>query len=241
MSRVRMPGLVLIFVMIDFALGLSYVLDYMTGQRYRKLTSLLDLNGEDSVPTWFSSIQWFCVAALLGIFTHRNFNPSKRISWLLTGLPLVFLLFSVDEFAQIHEWLGYKSDMLLPGDDRGNTFFRRTGIWMVVIGVPFVVLFAMLIVSIREYFRRAPGALVKVLLGITVMLIGSTVIEVLSNVADPGSGYGVLQIVFEEMFEMLGATIVFWGSYELLYRHGFSFNLDKAGIDQAAFHKANSF
>jgi len=172
------------------------------------------------------------VATLLGIFAQRNFRLSQSKSWLLVILPLVFLAFSLDEVARIHEWLGSKSDILLPGGSRENTLhFLRTGIWMFVIGVPFLTLFVMLILSIRTYFQGTPGALVKILLGMAIMLAGATGVETLSNFVARDSVYDVLYVFSEEMCEMLGSTIVLWGSYELLYRYGFAFRLDKAETD----------
>ena len=191
-----------------------------------ELSSFIDLNGEQNLPAWYSSIQWFCVTALLGIFAVRNFRFSHPSSWLLLTLPPVFLLLSLDEIAQIHEWLGNKSDALLPGASRAGTPFFHTGIWMFLLGLPFLILFNMLVLSTRVYFRRAPGALMKLLLGMAIMLGGSIGIETLHNFVEPGSLFGTLQILFEELCEMVGATIILWGSYEILHSHGFTWTLD---------------
>ena len=232
-SRVYIPSFILTLVIIDLTLGIAYILNALAGLPYRKFTIFLDLNGEANLPTWYSSIKWFCVATLLGIFAHHNVTLSQRKSWLLATLPLVFLALSLDEVAQIHEWLGRKSDILLPRGSREHTLFSRTGIWMFVIGIPFLVFFMVLIFSVWSYFQRAPTALVKVLLGMAITLAGAIGIETLSNFVARNSVYSALQILLEEWCEMLGATIVLWGSYELLYRHGFAFRLDRAEIDQS--------
>ena len=202
--------------MIDLALGMAYILNELAGRPYVRLTAFLDLGKEGNLPTWYSSIQWFCVAILLGIFAHRNFSLSQRKSWLLLTLPLLFLVLSLDEVAQIHEWLGKMSDMLLPGGSRKNTLFSQTGIWMFAIGVPFLALFVVLILSLRIYFQRVPGAFAKIFLGTLFMLAGTIGIETLTNFITPGSVFGVLQVLSEEFCEMLGGTIVLWGSYELV-------------------------
>jgi hypothetical protein len=174
-------------------------------------------------------MQWFCVATLLGIFVYHHYVRST--SWLLLMFPLVFLFLSLDEVAQIHEKLGSMSDLLLPGASRTHTLFSKTGIWMFVIGIPFLVIFVGLTFSLRSYFQHAPGAFVKILLGMAITLGGAIGLETLYNFVAASSVYSGLQNFAEEMCEMLGSTIVLWGSYELLSRHGFVFRPDRAEID----------
>lgn len=224
----RIPSVILIFLLIDLSLSAGYLFDTMAGHPFGAITSFIDLNGEQNLPTWYSSVQWYSVAALLAVFAWRNVSLRRLRSWLLLALPLVFLFFSLDEVAQIHEWLGDQSDRLLPGSDRANTPFFHTGIWMFVLGLPFLVLFAALIYSMRIYFRRTPGALVRMLGGMAVMLGGSIGIETLHNFVDSDSILGALQIAAEEMCEMLGATLILWGSYELLRGHGLAWSLGPA-------------
>lgn len=229
--RARIPPVILIFFGIDMALGLAYVVNYLVGQPFRPLTRLLDLNGECNLQSWYSSMQWLCVAILLGIFAYRNFNRSSRRSWLLVALVLVFLAFSVDEVAQIHEGLGRRTDIMLPGGTRKDTPFAHTGIWMFVLGVPFIIFFGWLAYSVRVYFRRTPSAFVKIVLGVAIFLTGAIGIETLSNLVVPGSAFDILENFVEEaVFEMVGSTIVLWGSYELLNQHGFALRLDEVKI-----------
>ena len=214
--------------MIDVALAAAYLLDRAAGSLYGPLTTFLDLNGEQNLPTWYSSIQWFCVGVLLGLFAWSSFSVYRPRSWLLLMLPLIFLGFSLDEVSLIHEWLGQKSDGLLPGGSRTNTPFLRTGIWMFLIGPPFLAFFVALLLSMRVYFLRAPGAWAKLMLGMMTVLAGSIGIEILHNFAAPETMFGALQIFAEELCEMLGATLILWGSWELLRGQGFVWELDRA-------------
>jgi len=227
MSRARVPPPILIFFVIDLALGIAYVANYLAGQPFGHLTAFLDLDGEANLPTWYSSIQWFCVAILLGVFAQYNFTLSQGKSWPLLLLPLVFLALSLDEVAHIHEQLGKKVDLLILGGTRTNTPFRWTGIWMFVIGIPFLAALAALLLSLRAYLKDAPGALFKIVLGMAVMLAGAIGIEILSNFVDHQSAYGVAQVFAEESFEMFGATIVLWGSYELVCTEGLSLRIGR--------------
>jgi hypothetical protein len=215
MPRLRVPRFIQVLFIINLTLALAYVLDYLVGRPYRPLTQFLDLNGECNLPTWYSSVQWFAVAALLGLFAKRNASRASPRSWLLFALPIVFLAFSLDEVAQIHEAVGKRSDALFIGD-RAQSMFSRTGIWMFVVGMPFAAFFIALVLLIRDFFRHARAALVTALIGVAILLLGAVGIEVLRNWVMPGSAYDILQAFLEELCEMTGGTVVLWGSYELL-------------------------
>ena len=229
------PYLVFIFFMFDLALGLAYLGDYIAGRPYYRLTVFLNLDKEGNLPTWFASMQWFCVALLMLFYAISKFSRSQKKSWLLLLLPVIFLVFSLDEVAGIHEKLGTFSDRLLPGGSRLDTPFKITGIWMVLFGVPFVALLVSLTLSIREYMQEAPRAFFKIIVGMVVMLTGAMGIETLSNFTNPGSGtwYDITEAFAEEMCELLGATIVFWGSLELLIQQGFELRINRLAGDKA--------
>jgi hypothetical protein len=230
MPHRRIPILILVFFIVDLALVVGHLINTLAGGRPSlMMTRFLDVRRENNLPTWYSSIQWFCVASLFGIFAYHNFTRSQKKSWLLGALPLLFLALSLDEVAGIHEWVGHESDILLPGSSRKYTLFDRTGIWMFVLGGPFLIFFAGLILSLETYFRRAPGAFVKVLLGMAVMLAGAIGIEALDNYHFIGASYlyRAAQGSAEELCEMLGSTTILWGSHELLYSYGFTWRLDR--------------
>ena len=226
-----MPTLVVICFLIDLSLASLYALNYGIGQPSRTLTLFIDLDREDNLPTWYSSIQWFGTASLFFIFALANFRRGRLESWLLLLLPLIFLGFSLDEVAQLHELFGGRSDSLLPGGTRLGTGFSRTGIWMFLLGLPFAIFFGALAWALRTCFQRAPGAFVKTFAGVALMIVGAVGIESLANlVPDRQAGYGILQVFAEELCEMLGATVTLWGGYELLERHGFALKIN--GDDQ---------
>lgn len=227
----RVPTVILVLFGINLALGILYIANYYAGQPVSKLNTFLDLNGEHNLPTWYSSIQWFSVAALLGLFAYRHLRPLSLRSWMLAMLPLIFLAMSLDEVAEIHEWVGLKSDALLPGGDREHTVFSYTGIWMFLLGVPFFVIFSLMVYSLRHYFLATRGALYKMFFGVVIMLAGALGVETISNFVTLDESVGVFTILSEELFEMFGATVVLWGAYELLDRHGFSIVQKKSLAD----------
>ena len=123
---------------------------------------------------------------------------------------------SADEIAGFHESLGILSDALLPGGDRTNTAFVRTGIWMFVIGIPIVALAMMALIALRDFFRKTPGVMGKYIVGGVLFFGGAVGVEILSNFVDEGSRAQILQIAVEEGFELLGVTTLLWATWELL-------------------------
>jgi hypothetical protein len=65
-------------------------------------------------------------------------------------------------------------------------------------------------------------------------LAGALGLEVLSNFVARGSIGSVIQILAEEMCELVGATVVLWGSWQLLVEHGFAIKVEKVSTDRAA-------
>lgn len=217
----RTPAAIKFMVGIDLLLAAVYLLNDGLQHGHNGVNRFFNLNHEGSLATWFSSMKWLLVAGLLCLFAWRNCSRTADRSWLLLLFPLVFVLLSLDEATQIHEWLGRQSDALLAQGDRSSSIFNVTGIWMFVIGLPFIGLFSALLYGVRRYFREAPAALVKLALGMAVMLTGALGVEMLSNFVVAGSTLSVMQVLLEELLEMLGATLVLWAAVDLLRHHGF--------------------
>jgi hypothetical protein len=208
----RVPTIVLICLAIDVALCLLYIANFLLGQPSPKLTTFSDLNGESSLAMWYSSTQLFGIAVLGTIFAHRKIREDPR-AILLAGLPLLFLLMSIDEAVQIHEWLGRKSDVLLSGGTREGSAMAKTGIWMFVLGLPFLALFLGWAWSIRNWTADKPHCLWIMVGGMLLLLTGAIGFEFASNWTT-GVMY-TLGVVAEEFCEMMGATIILWAVYEM--------------------------
>ena len=218
----RIPLPIVIFFLIDIGLILMYVSYYgiatyynkvdSTGRFYMNLMRVVDLDGESSFAAWFSSMQFYTIFLLGSIFAYHQII-FKKSSLVILILPAIFLLMSIDEAVQIHEWLGGVSDVLFPSRTRFDTIFESTGLWMFVIGIPFLLFFLWFIHSIKKDLVLHSKSLKKLVLGMLIMLSGALGFEFLSNFAD--SHILILDIVMEEGLEMIGATIMLWAVYEM--------------------------
>lgn len=223
-------GIRVLFV-IDLVLCVSYLINYLVGEPYGLPTYQLDLNGEQNIPTWYSSVKWFCLSVLFGIFAFRNLDTSRRKSWLLFFFPLLFLAFSLDEVAVLHEMLGSRFDrFLLPTGKKGDTFFIVTGIWFFVLGIPVLLGCWFAISSLKVYFRNDEHFLKKFVTGLIIFFSGSIGVEAISNLTESNRLHFVLGNFMEEIFEMVGVTVILWAVYGLLATHGFRWNLDAVEV-----------
>lgn len=203
--------IVLLCFAADLALGLIFLVDASFGEP----TRLFDLEEEANVPAWYASAQLLVVALLLGLYASVHFERSKMDAWLLATLPLVFLGLSIDETAGIHEWIGYRTDALLPGGSRDNTLFEKTGIWMIVLGLPFVAFIFFAFRRLRHYCRPVSVRL-RYATGFILFVSGAVGVEVAVNFVETDSQAHVVQVLLEEMLEMVGVTTMLWATWTLV-------------------------
>jgi hypothetical protein len=222
----RIPVWIAILFAIDLALALAPVADFLLGSPYARLRNWLDLDSENSLQAWFSSMQWLCAAFLFGLIPLYSWKRREPTLWTLSALALLCLVFSVDEILGIHEWLGDQSDVLLPGGSRANTALDRTGIWPFLIGIPVVAVLTVLVIVMRRMFARtAPGACGRLVAGVAIMFTGALLVELGKNVIDARAGAGglsLLQLVIEEGLEMVGVTFIVWAAHEFALARGFA-------------------
>ena len=211
-SSKRLPRLVMIFFLIDIGLCVAYVINDLIGKTHSKLTDILNLDAESSLSAWYSSTQFFCIFILSAIFSYHRIRKNRK-SLLLIVLPIMFLLMSIDECVQIHEWLGAKSDILFPSGSRKGTFFQYTGIWMFVFGLPFLIFFLLLAHSLKQHISDKASSLKKLVIGMAIMLAGALGFELLSNFV--AARFWFIEVTFEEGLEMIGATVMLWAVYDM--------------------------
>lgn len=207
------PAIVNSFLFMDIVLCLAYLANSMVGSPSHAVTVFLDLGGERSLASWFSSIQYFFIFLLCAFFSYSKIKADNK-SLPLICLPLIFLLMSIDESVQIHEWLGEQVDILFIGrSGRSSTALPLTGVWMFAIGIPFIILFKHYADSIRHHFHKNQPAFKKLLWGMAIMLSGAIGLETIVNFVD--HEFLFVEIALEECLEMIGATVMLWAAYDL--------------------------
>ncbi len=220
----RIPLLILLLFAADLMLALIAVLDYALGRPIRRLSIMFILGNEGTVPTWHSSMQWFCAGVMFALFATHALRTGMRGALSIAALALGCMVFSIDEVAQIHERLGSVANDLM-ADRPLRKGLWATGLWPLVVGIPAIVVLAITVRGTRHIFHaRAPRALVLLIAGFAVMLTGAVVVELGKNLlyaTGPRDASLLMQVVVEELMEMLGGTLVVWSSASLLHAYGF--------------------
>ena len=214
-NRAHIPSFIALLFIIDAALAVMFILNYWLGQPFEKANIFLDLDGEANLPTWFSSMQWLLCSCAWGLFAFRRFNPQKPSTWTLLTWPSIFLLFSLDEVAQLHEWLGWKIGQIFFDGSRVHSFFWLTNMWMILLGIPFTIVIITLVRVSWRYFTERPGIPVKVCAGLFLFIVSAMGFEALSNIVAHAGNLPIFEVVFEESGEMASQTILLWAAYTL--------------------------
>jgi len=185
--------------------GLEVVVarDLWGAARQFGFSKLFDLNVENNVPTWFSSITLFLCAAALwltGQLARRRRDANTRY-WF--GIAAVFVLMSLDEVATIHEKLLNPSRSLF---HTGGFLYYA---W-VIPGALFVSAFLM--VTLRFLWRLPTRTRCRFILAGFVYVAGSLGMEMVAGNYEFVHGVDDLVLgmmaVVEESLEMAG-TILF--------------------------------
>jgi hypothetical protein len=234
----QIPPLIALLFAADVALALIPVIDFALGHPFPRLSNLFNLDTESTVPTWYSSMQWFCAGAMFALFAFHAWRSRMRGALSIVVLALACLTFSLDEIAEIHERLGFAADALMSHGSREGTALWSTGLWPFVIGIPAIALMAVAVRGTRHVFlARAPRALVLVIVGFVVMFAGALAVELVANLLPataPHGGLFLAQVVTEEFLEMLGVTLIAWSASSLLTAYGFELRLPAAAPERHA-------
>src|ERR1043165_7095447 len=203
-QRFPVPVVIAALFAGDLVLAAVYGINEAMGRPRPGLTSFIDLDGEANLPAWWSSMQMMCAGLLMATFARRNFRGAEWKSWLLALMSLTLIAMSCDEVAQIHERIRGHSDSLLPGGSRANTVFVHTGIWMIILGAPFIVYQGVLVRIVRGYFAGTRGAMGRYAIGMSVFLFGALVMDAAGNLFERPSFAYSMGVLVEETCENAG-------------------------------------
>lgn len=172
-----------------------------------------DLDGEVSLPTWYSSSQLLVsgLLVLAALKFRRKESPSPGL-YFLVGFGLIFL--SADEASSIHEKLtplSAKYAHFIPLI-RGNQ-----GAWITIYGVIFVFITMMNFKNILLMWKNYRISLLLFVIGLCVLVFGAVLMEITMYYSLLPSK--VMQLIIEEFMEMTGGSIILMSSFVFFNNH----------------------
>ena len=199
---------------LDLFFCLAYVGTHLIVPSYFSSAKYWDLDFEGGIATWYSMLKFLGIATVSALFVSRKAAEGQS-SPVLYGLPTIFLAMGIDEVARLHERIGKYSDNFLPAGSRENTPFHETGIWMFLVGIPFLIFFLLWVYGLRKKLAGYANEINMLVVGVLLLLLGALGFELLYNFLY-GSSTQIVLIALEEGLEMLGATVVFWAVLTML-------------------------
>lgn len=199
-------------VSLECLLVAGYVFDYFYGNPEGYLHKLLCIEDENTIQSWFSSLQLFVVSwYFFGLaFTFGNIRSRKF--WALFLLAAGFLFLSADEIIMVHETIGYA---IMPENARAGTRWWYSGIWGFILG-PILFGFLMyLFWSLRDLFKGNMHLLWRSLAGVIIFIGAATVMDELANLFPYKSNGQFIETILEEGGEMLGISLILWAAMDL--------------------------
>ena len=216
------------FSVIGLLLVLGLVCVYLTQVLHsdttaaKKFVRFFDLNEENTVPTFISSLLLLLASALLLIIARQEPSRKNAFHWYL--LSAVFLFLALDESIAIHEELTYTLNRLHVAGTGMNGFMRYS--WI----VPYTLALTVLAFFYIPFLWRLPP-FVRMLFVVSggVFVTGAAGLESLEGHYDLLYGmhnlYSSLLCVLEEVMEMGGVGLfiyalllyIAWGAGEMRF------------------------
>ena len=210
--------LLILLVGIELLLAGAGVLSILVGGEIETVHALFDLDAESTIPTWFSSMQIFVIGATLLLASRWTPSSSRPSPASLVAAGIAFVLLSMDEASEFHEKLSWLLGNRFEALPRFRTGY---GIWMYIYApIALAVLFALrrdLAGAWRGHGRECR----IVLLGVALVLFGAIGLESFGYLflRDDLRSVGYrAEVVVEELFEMLGMSVVLYGTLLLAGR-----------------------
>ncbi len=197
-----------LLIALEICMVILYLLDHHF-HTFGKAHSIFDLDGELTLPSWFSSAQLFLIGILFLLQNFRYPLPKNVSLNFLSFVGIGFIFLSLDETVMIHEKINwaFKHFDWLPRFKRGH------GLWISIYAtaaLTFLIMWRKKILGIWQFY---PKQLVLFTLGFLMMLTGAVGLEVIGyqylRVGELRYLY-IFEVALEELLEMMGASVILY-------------------------------
>jgi hypothetical protein len=165
---------------------------------------LFDLDAENNIPSYFSTLQLLTVAVLLGVIARHETLIRSSWRWHFLALSLGFALLSVDEAASIHERVLARLGRSVVGSDTIQFTWLVPGVVIVAVVALAYVRFLLALPRRFAVLFVASGALF-VAGSIAAEWVGSEIAG--RTMGDDANWAFQIEVIIEEGLEMTGLSL----------------------------------
>lgn len=198
----------IIILLIFIVIGLTIA--SITGQFFQyygfshspQLIEKLNVDGEYTIPSLFSSFSLLFCSFLLGFISRKKWQRNDKYIWKWIGLSVIFFYLALDETISLHEQL------IHPLRD----LFNATGIFYYTWVIPGLILVMVVLLIYFKFIQTLPQKIKYLFIISGVFYVGGGIgMEMLGGyyayLYDTNNFIYQILVTIEELFEMLGVVI----------------------------------
>ncbi|MCH7610804.1 MAG: hypothetical protein IIB10_09010 [Chloroflexi bacterium] len=192
-----------LLILINIVAGVAHVLG---GNRYYDLARMFILDGENNIPTFFSSLLLLAAGLVLASIAAIKTQEADRYAPHWRALSIIFVILAFDEMVSLHEMFNYPIRQLLGVD--GVLFFG-----FVVLAIPLVMILAIIY---ARFLIHLPSHIRRIFVLAAVLYLGGQIgVEMLSGVYFESNGSTTVAYLLittvEESLEFSGIILFIYG------------------------------
>jgi hypothetical protein len=198
-------------VMVSFELLLvaGFLIEQASGNSSWTIHRLLNVDAEDSIATWLSTLQLAVVGILIALSLLRRDRSRDPAGWFVVMVGGLFLAMSIDEALQLHEAVTAWARR----NDVGGSELGYQAVLLVPVFLVGLLLLALSLRQVARLYRYHPRALAMMVAGVGAFFGGAVGVDLVAHVFLHGGGaIYTFAAAVEEFLELLGGTLMILGA-----------------------------
>ena len=194
----------LIFIIIGLTLAsiTGQFFQYYNLSHSSELVSKLNVDGEYTIPSLFSSFALLFCSIILGLISRKKWQNNDKYIWKWIGLSVIFFYLALDETISLHEQL------IHPLRDT----FNATGIFYYTWVIPGIILVITVLLLYLKFLQSLPPKIKYLFILSGIFYVGGGIgMEMLGGyhayLYDTNNFIYEILVTIEEFLEMLGVVV----------------------------------
>jgi len=194
----------LIFIIIGLSITsiIGQIFEYYTQPNFQEIIDKLNVDGEYTIPSLFSSFSLLFCSVLLGLISRKKLQNKDKYTGKWIGLSVMFFYLALDETISLHEQLIHPLRKLL----------NATGIFYYTWVIPGLMLVIAVALIYWKFVQELPPKIKYLFFLSAIFYVGGAIgMEMIngyySYLYDSEMFVYEILVTIEEFFEMLGVVV----------------------------------